>query len=94
MKQDDSAKVIITIVIIAVLAFAFSSDRNKIETLQQEYDELDEKYTVLEESYTDAINKCEDPLSVLYCYFEEESITLDEARDAFQIIDDQLSQFY
>lgn len=95
MKQDDSFKVIITIVIVAVLVLAFSFNRNNSEKLQQKYDALDEKYTELEESYSSAVSKCEDPLSVLYCYFEKENdISFEEAHDAFTIIDQQISQFY
>jgi hypothetical protein len=37
----------------------------------------------------------EEPLSVLYCYFEENSYSFDEARDAFNTVHDIIySEFY
>lgn len=96
MNHDDSFKIVFVIVIVVVVALAFSSsgNRNKYEDLQEKYDLLEENFYDLEDTYSVAINKCEDPLAVLYCYFEDEGITFDEARDAFNIIDDQISQFY
>ena len=96
MNNDSSYKVIICIVIVVIIALAFSSsgNRHKYEDLQEKYDLLEEEYNDLEDTYSEAINKCYDPLAVLYCYFEDEGITFDEARDAFNIIDEQISQFY
>lgn len=95
MHNDDSSKFIIGLIIVVIIIVSFSFDHSRYDKLQQEYDELDEKYVVLEDSYSTAIGKCEDPLAVLYCYFEyEDDITFEEAHDAFKIINQQISQFY
>lgn len=100
-KDPDSFKVkmaVLGIIVVAGIIFFPAHQRDKLQEqydqLQEQYDELQEKYYDLEDTYSEAISKCEDPLAVLYCYFEDEEITFDEARDAFNIIDKQISQFY
>lgn len=86
------------IIVAAGILFYPALQRDKLQEqydqLQEQYDELQEQYYDLEDTYSEAIGKCEDPLITLYCYFEDEEITFDEARDAFNIIDKQISQFY
>lgn len=90
----DKYSFVFLIVLILLLVFTSHIDKNRTESLQEKYDLLEEKYNDLENIYSETIYNCEDPLAVLYCYFEDEGITFDEARDAFNVINEQICQFY
>ena len=63
----------------------------------EKYGELEEKYYSLSaelESVYDDILKTDDDVSTLYLYFDENSISYDEAYDAYDSLSTKLRKYY
>lgn len=90
--------------LLIILLFIFASCR-RIPTLQDEYDSLFNDYVDLQAKYEDvssdndrlssAIQNTESYVATLYSYFNRDSdVSFNDAADAFDSLDDILSEHY
>ena len=102
-------KLVLAFLLLALFFLSGCADyESKYEKLQDEYDELLAKYDLIGswycddpqrigpmlDMYVEGVRSTEDPLSTLYLYFEENSVSFDEAYDAYESLSDILFQFY
>lgn len=95
-KRESDIYITLFILIVGALLLFFSQQKSeKIEKLESQYESLEEEHYALLDEYSTAIGHCEDPIMILYRFFEdEEDVSFDEAYDAMMTIRSELNQFY
>ena len=102
-------KLILSFLLLSLLLLTGCTDyESKYDKLQEEYDELLTKYESINswyyddkedlgpqlDKYVEAVSSTEDYIVVLYEYFEEQSVSFDEAYDAYDALHSILHSFY
>ena len=102
-------KLILAVLVLSLLFLSGCTDyESKYDKLQEEYDELLTKYDSISswycdnpedigpmlDKYVESVRSSESPLATLYLYFEENSVSFDEAYDAYESLSEILRPFY
>ena len=92
------------LVVSAFIIIIFFTGLSGIGETQKNYEKLEEQYYELESKYEetnrilehvyDDISDTMDSMYLLYDYFEEQSITFDEAYDAYDTLSDIIHSYY